>query len=496
MSLFSNLFGGGGGPAGIFGATNKYKTEVTEAAPIVETKEVPKQRKKQKGGAGDDSLAAAEDKRSKPASASEPAKDDSAANGRGLGAKRTRAAAVDENTDTEARPSGKKSKRPAEAEVAAETTKAVEREGQQHGKKRKAAQEEAVPPAASDAKAAGKAAAAAARASRALQTSLEASAPKGKQPAPQGKPAAPKAKEQAAAKRKQQKQQPPSSDDEEEEEDEEDEDEEEHGDGDDEAMAAADDGDSDASGASSDDGDSDDGDGGGDDGEDDDDDEDEDGEEPATDDADAKADAGGAAEAAAAPVAKKPRLSPEEEAAKLARTVFVGNLPPSLASAKAGPKQLKRLFAGFGEVESVRLRAVPVKIDSGMPRRNAILSGRVDSERAPAAAYVVFKEPAAATAALAANMQEVEGHHIRVDRAAPPAAKKGTAAAAGKDAAGAGLFDPSRSVFVGNLPFQATDEELIGWVLGHAGAHPELAGAVEAVRLVRDRETSVGKSAA
>ena len=46
---------------------------------------------------------------------------------------------------------------------------------------------------------------------------------------------------------------------------------------------------------------------------------------------------------------------------------------------------------------------------------------------------------------------QVEGHHIRVDRAAPPAAADGAAGAGGH----AGVqYDPARSVFVGNLDFK------------------------------------------
>ncbi|GIL50273.1 hypothetical protein Vafri_6482, partial [Volvox africanus] len=187
--------------------------------------------------------------------------------------------------------------------------------------------------------------------------------------------------------------------------------------------------------------------------------------------------------------AKRRRLSPEEEAARLARTIFVGNLPSSFASA---PKLLKRLFSGFGAIESARIRAVPVKVDAKMPRRAAILSGKIDVERGPCNAYVVFEQPESARAALGSNMQDVEGHHIRVDLAAPRTAA--AAAAAATSASGsAGVYDPSRSVFVGNLHFQTTDEELIGMVLGQAVIQPELADAVEAVRVVRDRAYNVGK---
>lgn len=56
---------------------------------------------------------------------------------------------------------------------------------------------------------------------------------------------------------------------------------------------------------------------------------------------------------------------------------------------------------------SVRLRSVPVKLDAAMPRRAAVLTGKVDAERATAHAYIVFSVPEEARAALAHNMQVV-----------------------------------------------------------------------------------------
>lgn len=60
-------------------------------------------------------------------------------------------------------------------------------------------------------------------------------------------------------------------------------------------------------------------------------------------------------------------------------------------------------------MESVRLRSVPVKLDAKMPRRAAILTGNVASDRGTANAYVVFADAASAKAALAHNMAEVRG---------------------------------------------------------------------------------------
>lgn len=90
-------------------------------------------------------------------------------------------------------------------------------------------------------------------------------------------------------------------------------------------------------------------------------------------------------------------------------------------------------------------------------------------------AYVVFSRDESAAAALAANNRVVEGHHLRVDRVG-----------------GAATRDPARTVFLGNVAFDATEEE----VRAHFAAALAAEGgdaAVEGVRLVRDAETQMGK---
>ncbi|KAG5067777.1 hypothetical protein JHK85_000154 [Glycine max] len=120
---------------------------------------------------------------------------------------------------------------------------------------------------------------------------------------------------------------------------------------------------------------------------------------------------------------------------KLLRTVFVGNLP-----LKVKKKTLLKEFKKFGEVESVRIRSVPI--------------------------------------------QDVEGNHIRVDRACPPRKKhKGESTP---------LYDNKRTVFVGNLPFDVKDEELYKLFCGISN----LESSIEAIRVVRDPHLNVGKGIA
>ena len=109
------------------------------------------------------------------------------------------------------------------------------------------------------------------------------------------------------------------------------------------------------------------------------------------------------------------------------------------------------------------------------------------------------------------SLRQMDGLHIRVDRAAAPKSQGGDGA----------LYDPARSLFVGNLHFQTKvrlaysvslemrsrshydihdltstlqpqDEEVIK-LFSDTSVAPELQGAVEAVRVVRDPATNIGK---
>jgi nucleolar protein 12 len=95
---------------------------------------------------------------------------------------------------------------------------------------------------------------------------------------------------------------------------------------------------------------------------------------------------------------------PAVAAEKLTRTIFVGNLPVTVKA-----KTLRRRFAEYGSVDSVRLRSVPLDLESKkkLPRKAAVIKGSVGTDRGGAKAYVVFEDASAAEAALAANMTEV-----------------------------------------------------------------------------------------
>ncbi|XP_019422479.1 PREDICTED: nucleolar protein 12-like isoform X3 [Lupinus angustifolius] len=128
---------------------------------------------------------------------------------------------------------------------------------------------------------------------------------------------------------------------------------------------------------------------------------------------------------------------------KLLRTVFVGNLP-----LKVKKKTLLKEFKKFGEVESVRIRSVPIQ-DTKKPKKGAILAKKINDDGDSVHAYIVFKTEESAQASLSHNMAVVEGNHIRVDRACPPRKKQKCESAL--------LYDNKRTVFVGNLPFDVKE---------------------------------------
>ncbi|KAM9792235.1 RNA-binding protein 34 [Neosynchiropus ocellatus] len=153
-----------------------------------------------------------------------------------------------------------------------------------------------------------------------------------------------------------------------------------------------------------------------------------------------------------------------EEAGKSKRTVFVGNLPLSCTK-----KTLLNLFRSSGPIESVRFRSV-VREDPKMSLKLATIKRKTHPKKQSLNAYVVFKDESAVTTAIQRNGTEMEkDFHIRVDRVTAESKQ----------------HDHRRSVFVGNLSFEIKE-----CVFRH---HFEECGDIEAVRLVRDHNSGLGK---
>lgn len=145
------------------------------------------------------------------------------------------------------------------------------------------------------------------------------------------------------------------------------------------------------------------------------------------------------------------------------RTVFVGNLPLS-----ATKKTVRLLFKDHGPIESVRFRSL-VREDPSMSRKVASIMRKAHPQKQSINAYVVFKEEKSVVSALHRNGLELEpDQFIRVDRI--------------RDSQS---HDHKRSIFVGNLPFDLTEALL--------RKHFSDCGSVEAVRLIRDPQTGLGK---
>ena len=176
---------------------------------------------------------------------------------------------------------------------------------------------------------------------------------------------------------------------------------------------------------------------------------------------------------------KRAERSDEDETERLNRTVFVGNVPAS----NLKPAELKRFFRDAGKVESVRVRSLAIagaKVEQagnqGAVRKACFITGALDSNASTTCnAYIVFKNVESVEKALEFNGKVFNDHHLSVDRAT--ASGEGTK-----------RNDHRRSVFVGNICFTASEEDLYRFFLSQVGE-----GSVDRVRLIRDSETRMGK---
>lgn len=159
----------------------------------------------------------------------------------------------------------------------------------------------------------------------------------------------------------------------------------------------------------------------------------------------------------------------EDEFDKAERTVFVGNVPATVVTSKSTQKQFKKLFSEVGPVESVRFRSIA--FGEALPRKAAFAQKKLHGARDSVNAYVVYKEKTPSRNAVSRlNAREFDHHHLRVDHVAHPVAK-----------------DNKRTIFVGNLDFEALEEELWRYFNLHTDND------VESVRVVRDSKTNLGK---
>lgn len=157
---------------------------------------------------------------------------------------------------------------------------------------------------------------------------------------------------------------------------------------------------------------------------------------------------------------------------RLERTIFVGNVAQN-----ATRKDIKKLFQHYGAIESVRIRNV-IAVNPKIPKKVAFLTNRLAKFADSFSAYVVFKpqddlELILKKACEEQNMVLFMEKHLRVMLALQ--SRRG----------------PRRqSVFVGNLPFDCSEEELIE---AFKPVAEEVGVKLTNVRVNRDRDTGVGR---
>eukprot|EP00127_Corallochytrium_limacisporum_P002326 Clim_evm114s109 gene=Clim_evmTU114s109 len=194
--------------------------------------------------------------------------------------------------------------------------------------------------------------------------------------------------------------------------------------------------------------------------------------------------------------AKKPWMARSEASEKrqvdpnrIHRTLFVGNVALNTRS-----KHLISLFERQGEcgkVESVRFRSIPIA-QPKIPRLVALQSREFHEKRSSMNAYVVFMEQESVTKAIELFQgHEFKDKHLRLDYAAGHSnsdrSKSDTDGSGQSKLPIASKQLNPKSVFVGNLPLDAEEEDLRTLF---AEATKSM---VRDARVIRDRKLGIGK---
>ena len=189
---------------------------------------------------------------------------------------------------------------------------------------------------------------------------------------------------------------------------------------------------------------------------------------------------------------------------KAPRTVFLSNVSTTAIKSKSAKKVLLAHLSSFlqtmpkhdppHKIESIRFRSTAFASGVGPKKAAYAKKELMDDTTSSTNAYAVYSnEKAARTAASKLNGSIVLDRHLRVDYAAQPA-----------------VIDHRRCVFVGNLSFvdkestEANNEGAESKARRSKAKEPadaeeglwrtfSKAGKVESVRVVRDKETRVGK---
>lgn len=161
----------------------------------------------------------------------------------------------------------------------------------------------------------------------------------------------------------------------------------------------------------------------------------------------------------------KQNLAPAEiEREKTTNTVFVGNLPVDMSRT-----DIKKLFSKYGNVATVRLRCAALNKGARNKKGGIIL--KQFEPGTSICAFIKYATGVGPKAALRLNGKVVKGHHIRVNVVDPTSKTE--------------IFEKNKSVFLRNLPFDLTDDEL--W-----SAFTKC-GDISSVRVMKDKVTYRGR---
>ncbi|KAL4430415.1 hypothetical protein ABPG74_013265 [Tetrahymena malaccensis] len=143
------------------------------------------------------------------------------------------------------------------------------------------------------------------------------------------------------------------------------------------------------------------------------------------------------------------------------RTVFVGNI-----SLEATGSQIAKEFKQYGKIEKIWMRSVPIE-NSKMPKKASVILKKFKEGADRKNAYILFSTQEEAEKSLEANGKVFMEKHLRVDKANEK------------------ILDYTRTIFVGNLHFKISEEQL--------RHHFENCGDILNVRVIRDPKTHEGK---
>lgn len=144
------------------------------------------------------------------------------------------------------------------------------------------------------------------------------------------------------------------------------------------------------------------------------------------------------------------------------RTVFVGNVPLDTKR-----KTLKKFFEDCGQVETVWLRSVPIENKYKGSIKGHVITKKFKEGATNCNAYVQFTDKVSVQKALEKSNMELKGRHVHVTLANQKE------------------VDTKTTIFVGNQPFNADEEEIRKYF--------QECGTIDYIRVVRDPRTHNGK---